>query len=71
MIAEGYLLESSSMIWDDEIGIGTIEEVLNAAECAEHIDRGERRGFAAAPIVSGYRQVFAAEVHKQHPGHSG
>jgi predicted 2-oxoglutarate/Fe(II)-dependent dioxygenase YbiX len=50
------------MIWDDETGIGTIEDVLNAAACATHIDRAERTGFAAPPIVSGYREVFASEV---------
>lgn len=50
------------MIWDDEIGIGTIDDVLDAAECAQHIDRAERAGFGAAPIISGYREVFAAEV---------
>jgi prolyl 4-hydroxylase len=50
------------MIWDDEIGIGTIDDILNAAECAVNIDRAERTGFATAPIVSGYREVFAAEV---------
>lgn len=50
------------MTWDGETGIGTIDDILNAAECAEHIDRAERRGFAAAPIISGYREVFAAAV---------
>lgn len=50
------------MIWDCKCGIGTIDDILNAAECAEHIDRAERAGFSAAPIVSGYREVFAAEV---------
>ena len=50
------------MRWSAETSIGTIDDVLNAAECAEHIDRAERAGFSAAPIVSGYREVFVAEV---------
>ena len=50
------------MTWDGETGIGTIDDVLNAAECAVHIDRAERAGFAAAPIISGYREVFASAV---------
>jgi len=29
------------MIWDDAAGIGTIEDILNAAESAAHIDRAE------------------------------
>jgi 2-oxoglutarate-Fe(II)-dependent oxygenase superfamily protein len=53
---------AAGMIWDDETGIGTIEDILNAAECAEHIDRSERAGFGAAPIISGYREVFAEAV---------
>ena len=40
---------AADMIWDDEAGIGTIEDILNAAECAEHIDRSERAGFGARP----------------------
>jgi predicted 2-oxoglutarate/Fe(II)-dependent dioxygenase YbiX len=50
------------MIWNDEIGIGAIDNVLNAAECAEHIDRAERTGFAAAPIITGFREVIAEDV---------
>jgi len=49
--------------WNEEAaGIGTIDDVLDAAECAEHIDRAERAGFSRAPIVSGYGEVFAAAV---------
>jgi predicted 2-oxoglutarate/Fe(II)-dependent dioxygenase YbiX len=50
------------MISGDKVGVGTIDDILNAAECAVNIDRAERAGLAAAPIVSGYREVFAAEV---------
>jgi predicted 2-oxoglutarate/Fe(II)-dependent dioxygenase YbiX len=50
------------MIWDDEIGIGTIEDVLNAAECAAHIDRSERAGFGAAPIITPFGEVVATDV---------
>jgi prolyl 4-hydroxylase len=49
-------------VWDKDAGVGTIDEVLDAAECAAHIDRAERAGFSRAPIVSGYGEVFAAEV---------
>src|SRR5262249_39134554 len=53
---------ASIVLWNQDTGIGTIDDVLNAAECAEHIDRAERAGFSRAPIVSGYGEVFAAEV---------
>ena len=50
------------MMWDDDIGIGTIDDILNAAECAVHIDRAERAGFAAAPIITGFGEVIAEDV---------
>jgi len=50
------------MTWDSKAGFGTMDSVLDAAECAEHVDRAERAGFTAAPIISGYREVFASEV---------
>jgi len=51
-----------AMIWDDDIGIGTIDGILDAAECAVHIDRAERAGFAAAPIITGFGEVIAEDV---------
>jgi len=32
------------------------------AECAAHVDRAERAGFAAAPIMTGFREVIAEDV---------
>ena len=50
------------MMWDDEAGIGTIEGILNAAECAEHIDRSERAGFGAAPIITAFGEAIVTDV---------
>ena len=50
------------MIWDDETGIGTIEDILNVAECAEHIDRSERAGFGAAPIITPFGEAIVSDV---------
>jgi hypothetical protein len=50
------------MTWDDEIGIGTIDDFLNAAECAEHIDRSEHAGFAAAPIITPFGEQVMTDV---------
>lgn len=50
------------MIWDDGIGIGTIEDVLDGAECAASIDRAERAGFGAAPIITPVGEVVVTEV---------
>lgn len=49
-------------MWDDEIGIGTIDDILNAAECAEHIDRSERAGFGAAPIITPFGEQVITDV---------
>ena len=50
------------MGWDDGAGIGTIEDVLNAAECAAHIDRAERAGFDKAPIITAFGEVVREDV---------
>jgi predicted 2-oxoglutarate/Fe(II)-dependent dioxygenase YbiX len=50
------------MIWDDEIGIGTIDDILNAAECAEHIDSSEHAGFGAAPIITAFGEAVVSDV---------
>src|SRR5215475_12672633 len=62
MLQCGGTTGARGMIWDDEIGIGTIDDILNAAECAVHIDRAERAGFAAAPIITGFGEVIAEDV---------
>jgi hypothetical protein len=53
------------MIWDDEIGIGTIDDILKAAECAEHIDRSERAGFGAAPIITAFGETMVSDVRNK------
>ena len=50
------------MTWNAETGIGTIDDILNAAECAAHIDRAERAGFGGAPIVTPFGEVIVTEV---------
>src|SRR5262249_40814743 len=62
MMTEAHLRESSGMTWDVETGIGTIDDILNAAECAAHIHCAERAGFDAAPIVTPFGEVIVTEV---------
>jgi prolyl 4-hydroxylase len=50
------------MVWDDQLGIGTIDDIVNAAECAEQIDRSERAGFGAAPIITPFGEQVITDV---------
>jgi len=50
------------MIWDGETGIGTIDDIVDAAECAAHIDLSERTGFGAAPIVTAFGEAIREDV---------
>jgi len=52
----------SSMMWDDETGIGTADGILSAEKCAEHIGRAERAGFDAAPIVTAFAEAVRDDV---------
>ncbi len=50
------------MAWNDETGIGTIDDILSAAECAEHIVRSERSGFGAAPIITPFGEAVVPNL---------
>lgn len=50
------------MMWDDDRGTDTIEDILSAEECAEHIARAERTGFDAAPIVTAFGEAIRDDV---------
>lgn len=49
-------------MWDDETGIGTVEGILSAEECAAHIGRAERAGFDPAPIVTAFGEAVRDDV---------
>lgn len=50
------------MSWNDYEDVGTIDNILSASECAEHILRSEQLGFDAAPIVSPFGEVVNTDV---------